>query len=248
MHRIQLGIALLGILLAAGASRAADPMPVLVELFTSEGCDSCPPADAVLLRLAQLREIAGAEIIVMSEHVDYWDYLGWKDPYSARQFTDRQNEYARALGGSNVYTPQMIIDGRYDVLGSSVRDVQETISRAARTAKSPVRIEAHGKAQVLDVHVDGDTGRETANYYLAITEDNLSDKVTRGENKGLTLSHAAVVRKLISLGRSKPNQPFTTTTSVPLAAEWKLANLRAIAFAQNAKSGAILSVSSTNPM
>src|SRR5215468_5472371 len=130
---VKLSIALIGLLLMLRTAGAADHTAILIELFTSEGCDSCPPADTVLMRLAQLRQISGAEIIVMSEHVDYWDYLGWKDPYSARQFTDRQNDYARTLGAGNVYTPQMIIDGRYDVLGSSLRDVQETISRAART-------------------------------------------------------------------------------------------------------------------
>src|SRR5207244_6474025 len=93
-------------------------LPILVELFTSEGCSSCPPADAVLARLHEKQPVPGVEIVALSEHVDYWNYIGWRDPFSDEQFSDRQSRYAKAVGRGRVYTPQVIVDGRLDVLGS----------------------------------------------------------------------------------------------------------------------------------
>src|SRR5256885_1446897 len=104
---------------------------VLLELFTSEGCSSCPPADAVLARLHQKQPVPGVQLLVLSEHVDYWNDLGWRDPYSDALFSDRQSRY-----GGRTYTPQAVVDGRVDVLGSD----EEGIIRAARGAAQ----EPHG--------------------------------------------------------------------------------------------------------
>src|SRR5438132_10574049 len=106
-------------------------LPIVAELFTSEGCSSCPPADAVLARLHQKRPLPGVQLLVLSEHVDYWNDLGWKDPFSDALFTERQSRY-----GSRIYTPQVVVDGRTDVLGSD----EEGILRAARSAAA----EPHG--------------------------------------------------------------------------------------------------------
>src|SRR5271166_5943636 len=128
-------------ILAAGL-HAAEPnarVPVLAELFTSEGCSSCPPADALLMKLDKMQPVAGAQIIVLSEHVDYWNSLGWKDPFSSPQFSRRQADYARLLG-SEVYTPQLVIDGRVQLNGSDGRDIQAAIARAAAKPKLPVQI------------------------------------------------------------------------------------------------------------
>ena len=124
--------------IASGGLQAAEPsarVPVLAELFTSEGCSSCPPADALLRKLDQMQPVANAQIIVLSEHVDYWNSLGWKDPFSSAQFTDRQAIYARALNGET-YTPQLVIDGRWAVLGSDEKTVESAISRGAARPKS----------------------------------------------------------------------------------------------------------------
>src|SRR5438128_11127648 len=112
----MLGIALL---VAALPAYAGDGhVPVLVELFTSEGCSSCPPADAVLARLVREQPVQGVEILALSEHVDYWDSLGWQEPYSNRIFTDRQQTYSSQLRRGNIYTPQAVVDGPAAVLGS----------------------------------------------------------------------------------------------------------------------------------
>src|SRR5689334_4977147 len=109
---------------------------VLIELFTSEGCSSCPPADAVIARLHRDPPVQGAELIVLSEHVDYWDDLGWKDPWSDRLFSDRQASY-----GGRIYTPQAIVDGGADVIGSDENGLVRAASRAARAAHGTVRLE-----------------------------------------------------------------------------------------------------------
>src|SRR5271165_5951072 len=123
---------------------AAEPArtPVLLELFTSEGCSSCPPADRLLETLDRTQPIAGADIIVLSEHVDYWNSLGWRDPFSSATFTDRQNTYASKLHHESVYTPQLIVDGRSELVGSNAAKAKQVIEMAAREEKAPLQLEA----------------------------------------------------------------------------------------------------------
>jgi hypothetical protein len=155
--------------------------PVLVELFTSEGCSDCPPADRLLEQLDQAQPVPAADIIVMSEHVDYWDRLGWKDPFSAHAFSERQEEYARRLHVDGPYTPQMVVDGVTEFVGSDGRRALSAIASAVKGPKSPVRI-THPAGSTVRVEVDP-TGR-AAGVYLAVVAKTGASQVLRGENRG----------------------------------------------------------------
>lgn len=163
-------------------------LPILVELFTSEGCSSCPPADKVLSQLHEQQPVPGVQLLVLSEHVDYWNNLGWKDPYSDEIFTARQSKH-----GPRIYTPQAIVDGRIDVLGSDKSAIEQAALNASK--------DAHGTIELKDgrLHVQNLPPHGPAQLLLAIVEDGLTDKVEKGENAGRTLSHTAVVRKLSSI-------------------------------------------------
>src|SRR5467141_1080585 len=126
--------------LASSATPDMVRTPVVVELFTSEGCSSCPPADALLARLAEGQVAGNVQLIAMEEHVDYWNDLGWADPFSSRDWTSRQYAYAGALGNGNPYTPQMVVDGTAEFVGSHTQQARETILKAASKAKIPVML------------------------------------------------------------------------------------------------------------
>ena len=114
------------------------PQPVVVELFTSEGCSSCPPADALLKQLSEQQSVRGVQIVALEEHVDYWDHLGWKDPYSSSEFSQRQSEYAQVFGTDGVYTPQMIVDGQNEFVGSRSLAAKEAIRKAGNQPKAEI--------------------------------------------------------------------------------------------------------------
>jgi hypothetical protein len=218
--------------------------PVIVELFTSEGCSSCPPADAVLERLQQTQPVAGAEVIALGEHVDYWNYIGWSDPFSSAAFSARQETYARALGQQDrVYTPQMIVDGQTEFNGSVMNKALEAIAKAARSPKADVRIvipetktQKDNQEIRFNVSVKNvppvDRG-DVAEVILALTEDKLSSNVTRGENSGRKLAHTAVVREMRALGRVDPaTKTFDSEKTMAIADSWKRDDLRVVVFVQ----------------
>ncbi len=226
--------------------------PVIVELFTSEGCSSCPPADALLARLGKTQPVPGAEVIALKEHVDYWNHLGWRDPYSSAQFSARQNAYARALGNPQVYTPQMVVDGEAELLGGDESLARRAIARAARAPKAGVHLEwasAAGNAIPLRVRIEqlGEIApRDTVETYLAVTEGDLHSDILRGENAGRRLDHFGVVRELKQIGRANPSAAtaFAAEPVVRIAPEWKRENLRAVVFVQEARSRHVLAAAS----
>ena len=190
---------LLALLLAETAvvpSMASEPTPIVVELFTSEGCSSCPPADALLGELA-----ARPDVVALAFHVDYWDYIGWTDPYASPDSTQRQRDYASALGLRMIYTPQMVIDGRTDVVGSDRRGVESAIAAAARQPKLAVSIESDGGGHrvVIPAATDEWTGGEAA-VWLAVFDQAQETKVHRGENSGRNLKEYNIVREWRQIG------------------------------------------------
>ena len=223
--------------------KSGDRIPVIVELFTSEGCSSCPPADQALMRLASTQPVPGVEIIAMSEHVDYWNSLGWTDPFSSAQFSRRQDEYGRAFGLDGSYTPQMVIDGREEFVGNSVSNAVQAISRVAAAAKRPVQLSAtrvNGDTVRLQVQIESDSNGGPEDVYLAVTEDNLSSDVKRGENEGRVLPHTAVVRRLSLIGNLDRRNGFHGEPVIRLDRRWKPADLRFVIFVQDRKSRRIL--------
>ena len=175
--------------------------PVIVELFTSEGCSSCPPADALLAKLKRDQPIGGAQVIALSEHVDYWNSRAWADPYSSATFSGRQEAYRKSLRIDSVYTPQMVVDGHAEFVGSDDDRAASAIAQAAKAAKTDVELTGEAKdgnllLKIKIAPVTGLAANEKAETMLAITEDNLHSQVRGGENSGRRLNHAAVVREL----------------------------------------------------
>ena len=229
----------------SNARRAPDQgsTPVLLELFTSEGCSSCPPADELLARLDKTQPVRGADIIALEEHVDYWDRLGWKDPFSSETATTRQTEYGEAFGGKEVYTPQMVVDGRTEFVGSSDSDALRAIRAASQTPKPGIEL-SWQTGDLLDIHVEPIANAEPrtdARLFLVIAESMLHSDVKRGENAGRGLEHNGVARQFLPLGKIAPaSSEFSSTVTVHPAREWNRANLRAIVFAQDQRSRRIL--------
>src|ERR1044071_2380853 len=233
---------------AAPARRA-----VVVELFTSEGCSSCPPADALLARLDRTQPVEGAEVIPLALHVDYWNHLGWSDPFSRRQFSERQGEYAAAFRKEGVYTPQMIVDGVKEFNGGNSSLAQEAIGKAAREPKGEVRLtrdaaQADG-SMGISVQIDKfpkQTEGDPVYVLLAVTESGLASDVARGENSGRRLSHVGVVRTLKQLGilPETGGGPFKAQTGVLIDKGWRRENLRAVVFAQERGTRRVLAAGS----
>jgi len=219
---------------------AAEPRPpVLVELFTSEGCSSCPPADALLAKL-DAQSVEGAEVIPLSLHVDYWDRLGWKDPFSSAAFSRRQSEYAGVFGSNRVYTPQMVVDGHAEFVGGDERKARDAIRRAASEPKVAIDV-TRIREGVFRVFVPA-VGSGPAAVFAALSEDRLSTDVPRGENAGRRLAHTAVVRELVRLGAATPGRPFLVEREIAPPAASKRDGLRLVVFLQEESGRRVLGV------
>lgn len=233
----------------AETTSAANGLEVVVELFTSEGCSSCPPADALLARLSEQPGMGNVQVIALEEHVDYWDDLGWRDPFSSHDWTARQYAYAGVLGNGNPYTPQMVVDGSLEFSGGREQQARKSIAEEAAQKKTSVTLSqgAAGKAGTENVLVQ--VGRLSPSakggaveVWLAITETGLHSDVTRGENAGHELRHAAIVRSMRKIGDAKADADtaFSGNVTVLLRKEWKPENLKAVVFVQEKKSLKIL--------
>jgi len=223
--------------LSAGESVATKP--VLVELFTSEGCSSCPPADALLRTLDSTQPVPGIQLIVLGEHVDYWDDLGWKDAYSAHAFTVRQQTYADRLRLASPYTPQMVVDGTLEFVGSDRGRANRAFEKARALPKVTVRISSlkieNGS---LRAHVDSDPSPAPAEVFVALALDHAQSQVLHGENGGHRLEHVAVARHLISVGKTVKGEMFSRDVTLALSATGP--SYRVIAFVQETNQGKIL--------
>ncbi len=233
----------------ATSSQTADapaPTPVLIELFTSEGCSSCPPADAWLQRLDSAQPIPGARLIVLSEHVDYWNHDGWKDPYSSSSITERQTEYVRALGLEGAATPEVIVDGAANLHLADTQQVKETLQRAASASVVPVRIVAvavepgNAAAVRARIEVDGTSAQHNADIYEAIALNHAESEVLHGENSGKHLEHTAVLQSLTKIGKVEKGKTFSREVEIRLKPGTDPKDIRLVVFAQQPGPGKVL--------
>ncbi len=218
-------------------------VPVVVELFTSEGCSSCPAADALLREMEATQPVPGVEIIALGQHVDYWNRLGWKDAFSSAQFTERQRWYAQGFGTGS-YTPQAVVNGRYELVGSQRGALTAAVAKAARASRATVVLtRAADGALAVRVH-SLPVGTPASTVQLALTETGLSSQVGRGENSGRLLRHSAVVRSLRSLGPVAADGTFAATVPLTLGTGWKPENLRAVVLVQETASHHVVGAAS----
>ncbi len=206
---------------------------VVVELFTSQGCSSCPPADALLAMLDN-----DPNVIVLSEHVDYWNHLGWRDPFSSSAFSMRQQRYARMFNQDGPYTPQMVVDGRAQFVGSDARQARTAIARAGKASKVAVTLWKEGdRVRVSVAALPADGKARNAELWVALVRPEGAADVPRGENAGRTLRHVAIVRSLTKAGTAtrKAGVEHTFVPPPPEGSGW-----RVVAFLQEPGQGAIL--------
>ncbi|MGP1679629.1 MAG: DUF1223 domain-containing protein [Burkholderiales bacterium] len=227
-------------------ARSGPNTAALVELYTSEGCSSCPPADQQLRRLRQALD-ASAEVVPLALHVGYWDYIGWKDPYAQDRFGERQSWLVRANQQQTVYTPQFFVGGtELRAWRSGLRDRVRQLN--ARPAAAAIRVRANIKpngALALQAEATARAGAEPAALYLTLAESGLASKVTRGENGGVTLAHDHVVRAWIGPVRLTKGSA-RVQRDIALPAAWNRARLELVAFVQDERTGGVLQAVSAN--
>lgn len=204
--------------------------PIVVELFTSQGCSSCPPADRLFSRLS-------GDVIPLSFHVDYWNHLGWRDPFSDARWSERQRRYGGTFERGYVYTPQIVVNGRAEAVGSDYVKVRAMLDEAAaERPRAGVELVVEPRPDGFAVAVDGrlDAGApRPAALLVAVTEGEFAVDVKAGENAHRRLKHHHVVRELREIGRLVPGEPSAQSLEVPLDPEWNRRQLRVVAFVQD---------------
>lgn len=215
--------------------------PIVVELFTSEGCSDCPPAEDFARQMEE-EPLAGVDLIVLEEHVTYWNQYGWFDPFSSPDWTARQMEYVGKSKNPQPYTPEMVIDGQQQFPGANGAAAQAAVDAVVKEPQTSVVITREsvsptGEAefQVSVGRLAGSTPGDQAQVWLGVTEDGLYSKVYAGENSGHTLYHAAVLRYLHKIGVAR-DAGYSGEAKVKLNSKWKRRNLNIVAFVQDKKS------------
>jgi len=210
----------------------------VVELFTSQGCSSCPPADAALRQIASIAKQTSVPVYVLSFHVDYWNRLGWKDPYSDVAYSNRQKAYAKAAGSRRVYTPQMVVSGRTEFVGSDKEKARQAITSALKKkAQTQIQLQVapltSGDTVVIQFQIEGDSQGHHLN--VAVVETPAANVVPRGENAGRQLAHVNVVRTF----QTVELDGASGQVDLKLPRDIDFENARVIAYIQNTKSLAV---------
>ena len=227
--------------------------PVLVELFTSEGCASCPTADTLLARLQREQPIPAADILALEEHVDYWDSLGWRDRFASSQFSARQSAYSERLQLASEYTPQMIVDGTDQFAGNDIVHAFRAIAHAAGTRKldlklSPLVFDGARVSGKVSLALRAVSERR-ADLYAAVVQSSASTQVLSGDNLGATLNHVSIVREMRKIGSLAGMRAAPLKFSLSVPGDASAANIRVVVFIQRAGQGAVLgAVSSPTPI
>jgi hypothetical protein len=238
-------LAAIVVMTGAMTAGAVEPprTPVLLELFTSEGCSSCPPADQLLEKLDRTQPVHGAELIVLSEHVDYWDRMGWKDPFSLAEMTSRQQQYSTVFHIDEIFTPQLVIDGKQQVVGTDSAAARKAVAEAIKSPKAPLTLSTPiREGDQINLRVEMPASSSQGVLYVVLAENSMRSQVLRGENAGHSLSYVAVVRKLIKIGTVKKDEAFMTSVQVPVDKGVGAQGLRIIAFLQDNRNSQVLAV------
>lgn len=230
---------------AAALDTPARPVPILLELFTSEGCSSCPPADKLLGILDREQPVSGAQLIVLSEHVDYWNHDGWSDAYSSHTISERQEEYASRVGVSDIYTPQLVVDGARQALGSSWPAAKRAIDDSLHDIKIPITVSARKESSRLLVHLDvnpAGISSPAGELYLVVAIDHGHSHVLRGENAGREIDHVAIADSFHKVGKVAAGASFSKDVSAKLDDNLQSGPVRIIAYLQDNATKRIIGV------
>ena len=235
-HRLFLFAFVTGAFALASAQSST---PVVVELFTSEGCSSCPPADDFLRALDAKQPIEGTQLITLAEHVDYWDNQGWRDIYSDHSYTVRQDNYATRMGLKTAYTPELVVDGVVECSGNDRQRAIQAIEKARTQTKVSLRISSaileNGR---VHAHIESGAVPDKADVFIALALDHAESQVLRGENKGRHLQHVAIARNIVKLGKIGKGSTFAK--DVEIKTDGKDAAYRLLAFLQEPNQGKII--------
>ncbi|HUJ40713.1 MAG TPA: DUF1223 domain-containing protein [Candidatus Acidoferrales bacterium] len=235
-------------------AKPQDPGPVLVELFTSEGCPHCPEADAMLEKMYTEQSVEGAQIIALEEHVDYWDRQAWVDHFSSHAFTARQQNYADAMDLDALYTPEMVVDGLVEFVGNNAGRARATISALGRAPLAVIHFLPSGSspansppsAMRVRLQASAVSRDSAADLFLVVAEDKLFSRVAGGSNAGESWPHSSVARSLRLAGKLPAGRGELSLTAEVAAPEpgWRVDHLRLVAFLQEEDSLRVLALGS----